>query len=80
MESDSFSFKTEQLKESNYHALKIRNSPQIFKPYPTTRQYTENMKVLIAESDMSMELLNLFPDEYIALISALDSIDSEGCE
>ena len=36
----------------------------------------KNMKVLIAESDMSMALLNFFPDEYIALISALDAIYS----
>ena len=40
----------------------------------------KNMSVPISESEMAMALLNGLPDEYHSLISALDTIDSDGRE
>ena len=39
-----------------------------------------SMNVLIAEIEMAMVFFNGLPDEYRALISAIDAIDSEGRE
>lgn len=40
----------------------------------------KNMNVAITESEMAMAFLNGLPDEYHSLITALDSIDSDGRE
>lgn len=40
----------------------------------------KSMSVLISESEMAMALLNGLPDEYNALISALDAIDEDESE